>query len=127
MCKINQSIVEAFTVEKTPDIEPSCYSQDVKFRKWLDAMDLEINVQILQGIWVLVPQFLDMNIICCKWVYRIKKKLNGEIDRYKACPIAKGFNQEVNIDFAETFCPIVKSTTIRVVLSLVVSQSWHIH
>jgi hypothetical protein len=57
-------------------------------------------------------------------VYKIKRKADGSIDRYKARLVAKGFKQRYGIDYEDTFSPVVKSATIRVVLSLVISRGW---
>jgi histone deacetylase 1/2 len=64
------------------------------------------------------------NIIDCKWVYHIKRYADGTIDRYKARLVAKGFKQRYGIDYEDTFSPVVKIATIRIVLSLVVSRNW---
>ncbi|XP_031116906.1 uncharacterized protein LOC116020577 [Ipomoea triloba] len=65
-----------------------------------------------------------MNIIGCKWVYRTKRKADGSVERYKARLIAKGFNQVASEDFFDTFSPVVKPTTVRMLFSLAVSNSW---
>jgi hypothetical protein len=65
-----------------------------------------------------------MNLIDCKWVYRIKKRADGTIDRYKARLVAKGFKQRYGIDYEDTFSTMVKITTIRTVLSISVSRGW---
>jgi histone deacetylase 1/2 len=57
-------------------------------------------------------------------VYRIKKKSDGSIDRYKAQLVAKGFKQRYGIDCEDTFSPVVKIATIRIVLSLSISRGW---
>jgi len=76
------------------------------------------------GTWTLVPPVPNANIVDCKWVYRLKRDEHGNIKRYKARLVAKGFNQQPGIDYHETFSPVVKSTTVRVVLSLAVSRKW---
>lgn len=67
-----------------------------------------------------------VNLIGCKWVFRIKNNANGSIERYKAQFVAKGFHQQPGIDYKETFSPVIKPTTIRVVLSLAVTFHWPI-
>ena len=56
----------------------------------------------------LVEQPHGKNAVGCKWVFTIKLKANGSIDRYKARLVAKGFTQTYGIDFQETFAPIAK-------------------
>jgi hypothetical protein len=70
----------------------------------------------------LVPHEKGKNIIDCKWVYKIKRKADVSIDRYKARLVAKGLKQRYVIDYEDTFSPIVKATTIRLVLSIAVSR-----
>jgi len=70
----------------------------------------------------LFPKPSNANLVGCKWVYRIKRKANGDIDRFKARLVAKGFHQQESVDFSETFSPVVKPTTVRLVLSLTVSH-----
>ena len=67
-----------------------------------------------------------MNIVGCKWVFRIKRKVDGTIDRYKARLVAKGFHQQPGVDFGETYSPVVKPTAIRIVLSIAISFGWTI-
>lgn len=53
-----------------------------------------------------------MNIVACKWLFCVKRKANGSIDNHKARLITKGFNQQVRLDYDETFSPAVKPGTI---------------
>jgi hypothetical protein len=66
------------------------------------------------------------NIVGCKWVYKIKRKKDESLDKYKARLVAKGFKQRYGIDYDDTFSPVVKITTIRIVLSIAVSRGWNL-
>jgi hypothetical protein len=85
-------------------------------------MDSEYNALIKNNTWHLVSPKAGTNIINCKWVYKIKKRVDGTVDRYKARLVAKGFKQRYGIDYEDTFSPVVKASTIRVVLSIAVTK-----
>ncbi len=78
------------------------------------------------GTWELVPPAAVQNIIGCKWVYRVKQKADGSLDRYKARLFAKGFHKRPGTDFIETFSLIIKLATLRLVLSLAIKNGWPI-
>ena len=74
--------------------------------------------------WHLVHFCPGTNLIDCKWVFRIKRRSDGYIDRYKARLVAKGFKERYGLDYEDTFSPVVKAATIRLILSIVVSRGW---
>ena len=76
--------------------------------------------------WDLVPYTKDMNVVINKWVFRVKYKADGTVDRFKARLMAKGFQQLAGLDFLDTFSLVVKSSAIRVVFSLAVTNGWDI-
>jgi hypothetical protein len=84
----------------------------------------EYNALLRNKTWTLVPPQPGKNLIDCKWVYRVKHKADDSIDLYKARLVAKGFKQRHGIDYDDTFSPVVKPATIRMILSLVVSRGW---
>ena len=65
-----------------------------------------------------------MNLLSCKWVYRIKYNPDGSIERRKARLVVRGFDQLAGLDYTETFSPAVKPTAFRIVLSLAITHGW---
>jgi hypothetical protein len=87
-------------------------------------MESEFLALMQNNTWHLVPLVSGRNLIDCKWVFKLKRKADGSIDRHKARLVAKGFKQRYGVNYDDTFSPIVKFGTIRSVLSIVVSQGW---
>lgn len=108
-------------------LEPSCISQDHKDPDWRTSSDDEVNALLRNGTWSLVPYHPSMNVIGCKWVFRIKRNPDGTIARRKSRLVAKGYNQQEGIDYSETFSPVVKPCTICIILTLALSSNWPIH
>jgi histone deacetylase 1/2 len=104
--------------------EPCSLSEALDHPQWRQAMNEEYDALIKNKTWHLVPHTSQKNIIDCKWVYRIKRCSDGSIDRYKARLVAKGFKQRYGIDYEDTFSPVVKVATIRIVLAISVSRGW---
>jgi hypothetical protein len=106
--------------------EPYSLQEALSTPHWKSAMDDEYRALMKNKTWRLVPPQSGRNLIDCKWVYKVKHKADGSIDRHKARLVAKGFKQRFGIDYDDTFSPVVKPATIRLVLSLAVSQSWEL-
>jgi hypothetical protein len=87
-------------------------------------MNCEHQALMRNKTWRLVPTPNGKNVISCKWVYKIKRRSDGTIDRHKARLVAKGFKQQYGIDYEDTFSPLVKAVTIRLILSIAVSKGW---
>jgi hypothetical protein len=68
-----------------------------------------------------------MNLIDCRLIYKIKRKVDGTIDRHKVRLVAKGFKKQYGMDYLDTFSPFVNPATVRVTLSLALSKAWSIH
>ena len=76
---------------------------------------------MIENTWSLVPRVEGKQPIGCKWIYKIKRNVDGSIARYKARIVAKGYAQKYGIDYEETFSQVVKMTTIRVLIAFAMS------
>ena len=85
-------------------------------------MNEELTALHQNQTWILVPRTFDMYIIGSKWALKTKLKHDGSLDRLKARVVAKGFHQIDGIDFTETFSPMVKPSTIRMVITVALVQ-----
>jgi len=87
-------------------------------------MSHELTALMRHGTWELVPPPKHYNPVGCKWVFRVKRKSDGKMDRFKACLVAKGYHQRPRVDYTETFSLVVKPATIRIILSITVMNGW---
>jgi hypothetical protein len=106
------------------DVEPPSFTIASALTPWVAAMEDEYSALYKQGTQTLVPPAPSQNIVGCKWVYKIKRHADGSISRFKARLIAKGFHQQAGLDYDETFSPVIKPTTVRIILTLAAQFSW---
>ncbi|KAG7593974.1 Ribonuclease H-like superfamily [Arabidopsis thaliana x Arabidopsis arenosa] len=106
------------------EVEPESHVQALKDEKWRRAISDEADAFVRNDTYDLVDRSQAKNIVGSKWVFRIKRLPDGTVDRYKARLVAKGFHQRPGIDFHDTFSPVVKHATIRLVLGAAVSKGW---
>ena len=106
--------------------EPDTVQEALNYSKWLQAMNEEYDALIKNNTWTLVPKQAYQHVVGSKWVYRIKYNIDGSVAKYKAILVAKGFQQVARVNYFDTFSRVVKSTTVRVILSLTVMNQWRI-
>jgi hypothetical protein len=74
--------------------------------------------------WDIVPCPTGVKPIGCKWIYSIKLRSDGSLDRYKARLVALGNRQEYGINYEETFAPVAKMTTVLLIIAIAASKGW---
>ncbi|CAM8920951.1 unnamed protein product [Rhodiola kirilowii] len=89
-------------------------------------MNKEMTALAENNTWEICDLPLHKHAIGCKWVYKIKHKSDGTIERYKAKLVVKGFTQEEGLDYTKTFAPVTKMTSVRIILAIAASKSWPI-
>ena len=97
------------------------------WNKWKEAMDAEIDQLTKRGTYKLVELPPDRQAIASKWVYRIKRDHNGKIIKYKGRLVAKGFSQIQGVDFVETFAPVMRLESFRLLIALATKLDLLIH
>jgi hypothetical protein len=92
--------------------EPYNLQQALSNLGWKQAVVAEYSTLQRNQTWELVPPKKGVNLIDSKWIYKVKRKVDGSVDRLKARLVAKEFKQRYGVDYLDTFCPVVKPTTI---------------
>lgn len=101
--------------------EPLSYDEamsSAEAEEWQSAMKCEYDALISNGTWKLVDRPKGGNVVKCKWVFKKKFDSSGHFERFKARLVARGFSQKPGIDYSETFSPVVRHSTMRILFSL---------
>ncbi|KAL5816850.1 hypothetical protein ACOSQ3_025228 [Xanthoceras sorbifolium] len=106
--------------------EPSSYKEAVLDPLWQQTMNEELSALHKIDTWDLVPLPPSKSTVGSRWVYKIKTKSNGSVERYKARLVAKGFSQQYGMDYDETFVHVAKMTTVRTLIVVASIRQWHI-
>ena len=120
------TVTSCFFMGATYEDEPKCYAEAQGISKWEEAMREEIDALRKNNTWELVPKPKGAELVTCKWVYKLKTKADGTIERHKARLVARGFSQQYGLDYEETFSPVAKMVTVRTVVSLAAYKGWNL-
>lgn len=97
------------------------------WHEWKKAIDSEYDSLMKNNTWTLCDLPKGRKAITGKWVFKLKHKANGEIDKYKARFVARGCSQKHGFDYAETYAPVAKLSTLRILLSIANRFDMHVH
>lgn len=106
--------------------EPRTFKEARLDPDWQKAMQEELEALQKTHTWDLVDLPPNKTAIDCKWVYKIKTRSDGSVERYKARVVAKGYHQEYGIDYEETFAPVARLTTVRSLLAIAAAKRWQL-
>jgi hypothetical protein len=115
---------KAFTLALSTHTEPHFYHEAIHSPQWCEAMSKELTALEANHTWVLTSLPPGKHPIGCKWVYKLKFKSDGSIERYKARLVAKGYNQQEGLDYFETFSPVAKLVTVRSFVAIAAAKGW---
>ena len=90
-------------------------------------MKEELHMIEKNNTWELVERPSNKKVIGVKWVYRTKLNPNGSVNKHKAKLVVKGYSQQYGVDFSETFAPIARPATIRLLIAFTTQKGWKIY
>ncbi|RVW26217.1 Retrovirus-related Pol polyprotein from transposon RE1 [Vitis vinifera] len=103
---------------------PNSVQEALADPRWKTAMNEEMKSLQKNETWELIECPPGKKSVGCRWIYTVKYKADGSIERFKTRLVAKGYTQTYGIDYTETFAPIAKVNTVRVLLSLAANLDW---
>jgi len=104
--------------------EPKSFEEVAQNPDWKKAMDTELSALEQNQTWTITNLPSGCKTIGCKWVFKIKHRADGSVERHKARLVAKGFTQLEGMDFHDTFAPVAKLTTVRFIIDLAAIKNW---
>ncbi|KAL0414099.1 UNVERIFIED_CONTAM: Retrovirus-related Pol polyprotein from transposon RE1 [Sesamum radiatum] len=107
--------------------EPRSYKEAVGSKEWREAMNAEILALERNHTWEITQLPPGKRAIGWKWVFPLKLKTEGTVDRYKVRLVAKGYTQVEGVDYVESFSPVAKPVTVRLLLVVAGARNWEIH
>ena len=108
-------------------LEPADFEETAQDSKWIAAMEEELSMIEKNQTWVLVDRPTHKNSIGVKWIFRTKLNADGSINKHKARLVVKGYAQQFGVDFSETFAPVARLDTIKMVLAFAAQKEWNIY
>ena len=99
-------------------MEPKKVNEALEDADWINFMHEELHQFIRNDVWELVPRLKDVNVIGTKWIFKNKSNENGTVIRNKSRLVAEGYTQVEGVVFDETFAPVARLESIRILLAI---------
>uniref|UniRef100_A0A2N9GA92 CCHC-type domain-containing protein n=1 Tax=Fagus sylvatica TaxID=28930 RepID=A0A2N9GA92_FAGSY len=115
---------KSFALALSSQTKPTSFQQANAYSHWQEAMNAELAALEANNTWVITELPPGKQPIGCKWVYKVKLKSDGTLERYKARLVAKGYTQWEGLYYSETFSLVAKFTTIRTLLAVAFVKGW---
>jgi transposase InsO family protein len=109
---------------------PKSYEEMLKsenLHEWKEAVKREYNCLMKNKTWVLVPRPENQPVVSCKWIFDIKRNVDGSIKKFKGRLVGRGFTQTKGVDYFETYSSVASMTSMKMVLSIANEKDWDIH
>ena len=113
--------------ETDQETAPESFNEAARDERWVQSMKDEIKALKNRGVWRVVPTPQGVRLIKSKYVYRVKKDWTGKVIKRKSRLVVQGFSQREGVDYDETFAPVAKVTTFRLMLALSKVLNLEIH
>ena len=110
------------------DADPKTYKQAMNLpdaAAWVEACAAEVASSVENKVFEVVSRPASQPVITSKWVFKKKKGLSGQVEKYKARLVARGFMQEEGVDYTETYSPTVRFESIRMMVAAAASGDLH--
>ena len=103
------------------------YEEAFRHQVWKDAMTEEFQSIMKNDVWEVVPRPEGKSLVTSKWLFKIKHRANGSVEKHKARFVSRGFSWKEGIDYHETFAPVAQYTSTRTVIAIASTMGWKLH
>lgn len=114
-----------FLATHTNNTDPIRFQTAIQSAHWVEAINQELDALELNNTWTVTTLPPGKRPIGCKWIFKTKLNADGTLDKYKARLVILGCHQKYGIDYAETFAPVAKLTTVRTLLAVAAIENWY--
>ncbi|KAL4019983.1 hypothetical protein IC575_018747 [Cucumis melo] len=115
------------SIEEEDDRQNEIVDDASKDQRWIAAMEEELSMIEKNKTWILVDRPQDRKVIGVKWVFRTKLNADGSINKHKARLVVKGYAQIFGVDYSDTFAPVARMDTIRLLFAIAAQKGWKLY